>query len=360
MKILCFIDSIGSGGAQRQLVELAKEFKNKGNKVEFLVYHHEPFFLPELESNDIPYHYIQTTNYISRVIKLRKFIRSGKFDTVISFLEGASFIAEISIFPYKKWKLIVGERSANPKILKSCKLRFYRMFHLFADYIVANSNENLNLIKKVNPILSTSKMKVIYNILDVNKWKSTVHYTPYEGGKLNLIVVASHQFHKNGKNLVKSINLLSDSQKEKLKVDWYGEKNHDNSFLELQELIKSYNLETIFTFHDATNNIVDKIKKADILGLFSLYEGLPNVVCEAMILGKPIIASNVSDIPLLIGNKHLNLFDPNNCEEIKTVIQYYLNFDEILLNKLGDLNKQKALKLFNKEEITSKYINLMN
>lgn len=33
MKILCVIDSLGSGGAQRQLVSLAKGFKEKGNEV---------------------------------------------------------------------------------------------------------------------------------------------------------------------------------------------------------------------------------------------------------------------------------------------------------------------------------------
>lgn len=39
MKILCVIDCLGSGGAQRQLVNLATAFKEKGHEVSFLVYH---------------------------------------------------------------------------------------------------------------------------------------------------------------------------------------------------------------------------------------------------------------------------------------------------------------------------------
>ena len=39
MKILCVIDSLGSGGAQRQLVGLAIGFKERGHEVSFLVYH---------------------------------------------------------------------------------------------------------------------------------------------------------------------------------------------------------------------------------------------------------------------------------------------------------------------------------
>ena len=49
MKILCVIDSLGSGGAQRQLVQLAIGLKNKGVDVSFLMYHNIHFFKSELD-----------------------------------------------------------------------------------------------------------------------------------------------------------------------------------------------------------------------------------------------------------------------------------------------------------------------
>src|SRR5690554_3748145 len=133
MKILCVIDSLGSGGAQRQLVNLALAFKDKGHKVSFLVYHSEPFYYATLEEQGINVLEVIEPSYIKRLLKMRRVIRNGKYDSVLSFLEAANFICEVSGFPFRKWRLVVGERSANPAILKSFKLRFYRFFHIFAE-----------------------------------------------------------------------------------------------------------------------------------------------------------------------------------------------------------------------------------
>ena len=52
-RILCFIDSLGAGGAQRQLVNLAIGLKKRDYIVSFLVYHVDDFYLPILQENGI-------------------------------------------------------------------------------------------------------------------------------------------------------------------------------------------------------------------------------------------------------------------------------------------------------------------
>ena len=49
-KILFFINYLGSGGAQRQIVELAVGFKKRGYDVKFLIY--------QKEYGDFYYHYL--------------------------------------------------------------------------------------------------------------------------------------------------------------------------------------------------------------------------------------------------------------------------------------------------------------
>ena len=88
MKILCFIDSLGAGGAQRQLVELAKGFKEKGHEVEFLIYHHIIFFGSQLKEQNIPITIITESNYFKRLLKIRNAIRSYNPDVVISHIPG--------------------------------------------------------------------------------------------------------------------------------------------------------------------------------------------------------------------------------------------------------------------------------
>ena len=49
MKIILFTDSLGAGGAQRQLVGLAKLLKDVGEDVSILTYHKDEFYAPFLE-----------------------------------------------------------------------------------------------------------------------------------------------------------------------------------------------------------------------------------------------------------------------------------------------------------------------
>lgn len=360
MKILCVIDSLGSGGAQRQLVSLAIEFKKRGKEVSFLVYHNENFFQELLVNEGIHVEAIIETSYFKRIFKMRNYIRKGNYDAVLSFLEAANFICEFAGLPSRNWKLVVGERSSNPNIFKSFKLRFYRWFHLMADFVVSNSHENLMMVRKINPLLRAKKCRVIYNMVDFDVWKPAADYKPLKDGKLNLIIAASHQYLKNAKGLITAVQNLNEDEKMRLKIDWYGDEQPNNSFQEAKNLVQKYKLTDIFTFHKATKNIVVKMQYADVIGLFSFYEGLPNVICEGMSLGKTIISSSVSDIPIILSvNLHCT-FDPTSISEINSVLKYVLSLNEEDLLRIGQINKNQGNLLFNKNKIISDYLTLLN
>ncbi|MDY0103774.1 MAG: glycosyltransferase [Lentimicrobium sp.] len=358
MKILCVIDSLGSGGAQRQLVNLAVGFKEKGHDVSFLVYHSINFFKSSLVEHEIPVKEIIEPNYLKRLFKMRRFIRRGKYDSVFSFLEASNFICEISGLPWRKWKLVVGERSANPAILKTFKLRAFRWFHVFADYIVANSYENLKIVQKINPLLSSRKCHVIYNIVDFEKWQIISQSKHYENSEFRIVVAASHRYLKNLSGLVEAVNLLPPQKKNRLRIDWYGNNTHDTSRIEVQKKIKEYKLKDVFTFLEPILSIQQKMQEADAVGLFSFYEGLPNVICEAMAIGKPIIATAVSDIPLLISNKNL-LSNPHDPSSISQSLKYLLTMKSDELINEGRINQEIALHIFNKETICELYLSLL-
>ena len=99
MNILCFIDNLNAGGAQRQICYLASFLKKKNNQVTILTYHPGDFFLDELKKNKINYINLQNKNKLIRTIKIINFLRSSKYDVVITYLRTPSIISEIaSIF----------------------------------------------------------------------------------------------------------------------------------------------------------------------------------------------------------------------------------------------------------------------
>ena len=364
MNILCVIDSLRSGGAQRQLVELALGLKKRGNNVSFLTYHDIPFYNHLLEEEGILISCIKESNYLKRFFKIRFFIRRRSYNAIISFLEAPNFICEFAGFPFRKWKLLVGERSAQPDIYYNPKLILYRWFHFLADYIVANSNANIRMVRKVSPLLPKSKCKVIYNAINFNYWKPSINYYPRKDGKIKLIIAATHFYLKNLNGLIEALSLLNKEDRQKIKVEWYGEgisKPYiDKSFVEALEKIKVFKLGNIISFYPATPKITEIMQDSDAVGLFSFYEGFPNVICEAMACEKPVICTNVSDLPDLLSHDINLLCSPSKPESIKSALQYLINLDNKRLIQIGSVNRKIAKEHFDKETIVSEYLELLN
>ena len=364
MKLLFLIDDLVSGGAQRQMVKLSLAFREEGHQVSVLYYFPRDFYGDTLRDAGIELICLEIKNPLRRIWAFRRFIRKGNFNVVISYLGIPNFLCELAAIPYKKWRLIVNERSANPAILRSFKSIFIRFFHLFADEVVTNSFANKKIIQKANPFLKGKKLTVIYNMIDLDDWKPEHGFRFRKNGKITLLVPASHRYLKNFLGLLKAISLLTEQEREKISVKWYGNNltppYYDDSIIECREYIQKNNLETLVTLYPATHNIKEPIQQADIIGLFSFFEGLPNVVCEGMALGKPIIASNVSDVPLLVeDNINGKLVDPQDPESIADGLRFFIQATESNLEEMGSKSREKTNGLLNAQIIFKQYYRLV-
>ena len=357
MKILCFINSLGSGGAQRQLVNLGIGFQKKGHEVFFLTYSPEDFYLNLLENAAIKVYQIKTNGYISRVLKCRSLIRKGKYDVVLSFLETPSFISEVAGFPFHSWKVVVGERSSSPRILNTLKGRVYRWFHLLADMVVSNSTCNRDMVKRAIPLLPKRKNITIYNLYDLNRLNPQNYKRENRSDdKFHLLVAASHQRLKNLKNLAIAISLLPQERRERLLVEWYG-RQEEECFKESLLLIQKLGMEDVFRFYPPTLEIYSKMFNADAVGLFSIYEGLSNTICEAMCWGKAVIATDVSDNRYLLQNDEL-ISDAFSPQSIAGTLSYLLDLSAQELENIGEKNRVRAQALFDEELIVGQYLTI--
>ena len=161
---------------------------------------------------------------------------------------------------------------------------------------------------------------------------------------------------KNAAGLIKAVSLLSREEKSELEIHWYGGERSDNSLQNSNQLIKRLDLNEIFTFHPDTSDILSKLQYADGVGLFSFYEGLPNSICEAMMVGKVILSSAVSDIPRILNHDTRFLVNPHDHEDISKKISCLLTFSPSELLGFGNANRSNAQILFNSEKIVTEYL----
>lgn len=83
--IVCFIDSLTSGGAQKQIVQLAILLSEHKYNVKLVCYWDKAFFLPVIEQHNIEYICIGgASNKYKRLIKVYKYFHAEKPDCVIS------------------------------------------------------------------------------------------------------------------------------------------------------------------------------------------------------------------------------------------------------------------------------------
>ena len=76
MKILCFIDCLGAGGAQRQLVGLASMLHQRGIDVKVCYYHDIPYYKEYLEERGIEHVLIPSAcSQIKRIHAVARFFR---------------------------------------------------------------------------------------------------------------------------------------------------------------------------------------------------------------------------------------------------------------------------------------------
>lgn len=331
MKILCVIDSLGSGGAQRQMVNLACGLKEKGHDVQVFIYFPElNFFKRQLEASGINLIEVQKgVGFSFKVlITLIRLMQSRTYHSVISFLDSPNIYVEIaSIFTSKRPTLIVSERSSYTRSsLKTSGAR--RLLHFFADRVVANSVSHGRWLKK--HWWMTDKTCVIYNGYNIPRRENNLPVPTRPAHQKKFLVVGRVDHGKNGIRLVEALILFWWKHGYAISVSWVGLQEMTSESLvvrkEMDELLKK-NREVAkqWEWLGQRDDVDVLLAGCDALIHVSLFEGLPNVVCEAFIAGRSVILSNVCDHPILVGEEERGLLcDPKSPESICGAIERFL------------------------------------
>ena len=111
-------------------------------------------------------------------------------------------------------------------------------------------------------------------------------------------------------------------------------------------MIKEAELEKRILLPGWQNNILDWLIGFDVFLLFSMWEGLPISILEAMSVGLPIIASDIKGNNELVNSRNGYLIPVNDIDKLTKILASLPNKKD-LLNKLGDESLKIMKEKFN-------------
>lgn len=350
MKIVLLIDSLTQGGAQRQIVGLAKLLKERNYNVVLLTYHDIPFYASYLDQHGVTYRVLRNaTHPLKRVWRVQQTLKQEMPDVVISYLDVPNIMTCLAKMMGVKAKLIVSERNTTQNLSRHERIKFF--LYRWADHIVPNSLSQADFIANHYPNL-LHKVTTISNFVDLDVFRPTEKKT---GSKqLRIIGAGRVETQKNVLRFIKAVAVARQNSCDVL-VDWYGRKSC--GFEQYEKAIRKNNLENTFFFREPTNDIVSKYQQSDLFCLPSLYEGYPNVLCEAMSCGLPVICSDVCDnTRIMEEGKNGFSFDPKEVKSIADAIIKYCSLTDDEKKVMGIRSREIAEESFSEAKFVKQYM----
>jgi len=261
------------------------------------------------------------------------------------FISNIHFSNVLTIFFLRKvnhLKIILFERTSIKELdiffnlvsyIKNKTVKFLlKRVYKKADLILTNSKTTTSELKKFG-----LKSKVIYsgsikNINPVKKFKSKMFY--------NMISVGRLSKQKDYFTLLKAIKLLKFNS---FCLKIYGEGELKD---ELKKFIIKNKLQKVVFLKGHETNKQKIYKNADLLIHTAVFEGMPNVIVEAMNYNIPIIASDChgGTRELLNSGKYGLLFKLRDHYDLLKKINYFIKNRKILYYRVS--NSKKNLKRF--------------
>lgn len=358
-KNLCLIDGLGTGGAERQMIGLVLCLKRKGYEVDLVKYHELNNYSELLKSYGIEVVTLPTKgSAVLKVLAIKNYIKSrGGYGCVIAYKDGPAMIGCLLKLMGGKFRLIVSERNTSQKLSVKERIKF-RLYRL-ADSIVPNSFSQEEFIRTNYPRLA-GRIVTITNYTDIDMFVPAADVQTAD--MVRVLTMARVVRQKNVFRYLDAIALLKERGVDNVHFDWYGgsQAGQEDYFKAVAERVIEAQLQDYVTFHPATDNVIEKYQRCSFFCLPSNYEGFPNVICEAMSCGKPIVCSRVCDNPYIVREgKNGLFFDNTNAQDIADKLQYMIEQSPEKRREWGAKSREISETLFSMQAFADKYISLI-
>ena len=357
-KLIIFMPSIDGGGVEKNLFIISNYLSKKLNEITLITF--DGRFNQKFDKN------IKIINYVKKSSK--NYSKYYKYYECLKILIKEIQKKKSLVFAFQaniyccflslifNFNLITRSNSSPSGWSKNfIKNLIFKVLLKVPKKIIVNSKDfKFEIDKKFN-----IKTKLIYNPLNIKtikyKSKEKFYYEFFKNTKIKAINVARFTDQKDHITLLRSINFLVKKKVDiKLLIMGYG----PNKYY-LKNYVKENKLSKFVKIIDFKDNPYKYIKISNLFILSSRYEGLPNVILEAISLKKFIISSNCPTGPkeILINGKLGYLFPVgNNIALSKLILKFQRNKSKC--NQMTKIAYQ-SLSRFDYETNCKKYLQVI-
>ena len=332
-KILFIINSLKCGGAERLLIDIVRGLSDKQYDITILTFNNIRMFEDALPDNARLINTIgvgsRTSHYFRRLLSwtgtidsyYRRKIRGAteEYDTIISFLEGFPLRAHSYLLDRANRHLTFVHTDFsiyNDSIRQFTNTESARRIYDKMDNIIFVSHGALEGFNKVIPGAHTPRT-VLENGIDIEAIKEKAREKVPSSESFSVVTVGRVTKVK-GFDLIPEMARIFKDRKIKIHFNIVG----DGGYMQqLKQLAKSLDVTDMVTFIGFQSNPYPYILSSDIYISTSIAEGLPLSLCEAMALGKPIVATPTAGAKELLSDGTGIIAERNAEEFCKTISQ---------------------------------------
>lgn len=243
-------------------------------------------------------------------------------------------------------------RNTYSPFLRTFLVRFIHSIitlnYAYADQIspVCHYNARWELQLGVNP----AKIKVIYNGVDPNVFydSTSIHRT-----HPTIVTVARIDPIKDLLTLIRAAKRVHQEIRD-VRFMVYGEISVPEYYEDCLQLRDELGLKEVVHFAGHMGNIASVYHEGDVVLLSSISEGFPYSVIEAMMSGKPVVATDVGGVREALGEAGI-LVPPRDHEKMADEIVHLLR-NPMMRADLGKEARERALNLFTLEKMLARYM----
>lgn len=368
MRILHLITSLDRGGAENYLTCLCRA-QIKAHDVSIVYLKGDDYWANFLKVLGVRIYKLKRFNFLNQISSIKNYIKKEKIDILHCHLSYMEILGYFSCFFDKSIGLIITKHVDNNYLGGSIKKRksfvsnwLSRFIYNKAKHIICISKAVRSFLIKNNPTsFLDKKTSVIYYGIDkfyINECLFKKEKTDFFFNKQKIKFCFIGRLVKQ-KQVDSIIHCFSKLKKKHADVALIIVGNGPEES-ELKNLAKKLNLLEDITWIEFVEDVGSVLEQIDVLCLNSSFEGLGLILLEAMAIGKPIIAPNISAFPEVIKN-NVNgiLTNQENQSSFLDAMTLMLNYEfrqklsknapEILHNKFSyDFMINKTEELYKK------------